>query len=162
MRSFHWLISTSFLAGCVSFVPATHRQTSVRPEFIVRNAVSAFQQFQIPVDHVDEMRGRVSSGTFEVQKVWGADRIDSRVVCQPGAGTTAVPFEAQVLLHIELRMGTTQRTNSMNSNTTISLHATGKRRSHETQDVKCRLTEEFAQQILSAVDARGSFYSGIR
>lgn len=146
------------LVSCVSFAPGTIRTMTVPPEVILHNTVRAFEQFRIPVALADERSGRVSSGTFEVGSEWGGEPIENRVTCQTPAGSPDVPLAAITRLNFDVRIGFKEIKDLSNAETDVALRATAERRS-ETQKFKCRITDEFAQRLLRAIDSYASFYS---
>ena len=133
------------VGGCIGgFSQVYQEDTPLSPNDAERFLESAFATFQIPVLERSP-NGRVRSGTFDPQQVWGSLALD-RVFC--GANDSVDgrlhpgPDEFEIVATIRTRH---------QAGTRVDLDGFGYILSDEGKKIHCHLKETFANSILAAM-----------
>ena len=140
-----FVVLSSVLSGCLGGIsPVRQIDTGLQPNNAERILERTFVRLQIPLAE-KAMNGRVRSGSFDPQQVWGS-LTASRVSCEAGqkgdARMAPEPYE--------LEINATVRSRSR-AGTRIDLDSFGWGRGPDGHPVRCFLKEGFAQEILAGV-----------
>jgi hypothetical protein len=135
------------LAGCVgSFSTLYQLGTDLSPNEAERRIELAFQSHQIPLLEKNP-DGRVRSGRFDPDEVWGGTAEEKMVCGEPEENEERgriEPTELEVLVTIHAR-GT--------AGTQLSIESYGKGRRANGEEVPCRLEPELSVAILASARA---------
>jgi hypothetical protein len=139
------VFSALLVGGCLGgFSQVYQEDTPLSPNDAERSLKSAFATFQIPVLERSP-NGRVRSGTFDPQQVWGSLALD-RVICGADESVDGklhpVPDEFEIVATIRTRH---------QAGTRVDLDGFGHILSEEGKKISCRLRETFANSILAAM-----------
>ena len=139
------VFSALLVGGCLGSLSQVYQEdTPLNPNDAERSMESAFASFQIPVLERSP-DGRVRSGTFDPERVWGSLALD-RVSCGADESVDGrlheVPDEFEIVATIRTRH---------QAGTRVDLDGFGHILSEEGKKIPCKLRENFAHSILAAM-----------
>lgn len=138
------IVPTLAAAACGSMSPTSQVLVPEPPNSVERRVEQAFATYGIPVTE-RAPDGRVHSGAFDPQSVWGAvsgERVSCGVEGMSGSGSQAVPFRLEVMA--------TLRTNRQQG-TRVVIESYGRGRRPDGSEVRCRLDPTVVEGLLGAV-----------
>lgn len=116
-----------------------------------------FPRFDIPVEQSYRSMGRLRSGEFVVQSVWGGDPVESRIDCGWDREGMPEARNGRFVVEVELRVDERTRASAAGTRRRTEVRLDGDaRRDAATEDDerRCRLALPFRQRVVDAIASR--------